>query len=45
LLTDYSGFDPEVNVDASQNGVPSMGIDYTTYPKPRTFTFGVNFQF
>ncbi|MGQ7868163.1 TonB-dependent receptor [Sunxiuqinia sp. sy24] len=45
LLTDYSGFDPEVSVDASENGVPSMGIDYTTYPKPRTFTLGVNLQF
>lgn len=45
LFTDYSGFDPEVSVDASENGIPSMGIDYTTYPKPRTFTFGVNLQF
>ena len=45
LLTNYSGFDPEVNVDASENGVPSMGIDYTTYPKPSTFTFGLNLQF
>ncbi len=45
LFTDYSGYDPEVNVAADQNGVPSMGIDYTAYPKPRTFTFGVNLQF
>jgi iron complex outermembrane receptor protein len=45
LFTDYSGFDPEVSVDASENGVPSMGIDYTSYPLPRTFTFGVNLQF
>jgi len=45
LITNYSGFDPEVNVDANQNGVPSLGIDYTQYPKPRTFTFGVNLKF
>lgn len=45
VITDYTGFDPEANVDAQANGVPSMGIDYTTYPKPRTFTFGVSLQF
>ena len=45
IFTGYTGYDPEVNVDASENGVPSIGIDYTTYPKPRTFTFGVNLQF
>ncbi|MCY1721562.1 TonB-dependent receptor [Prolixibacteraceae bacterium Z1-6] len=45
VFTDYTGFDPEVSVDASENGVPSMGIDYTSYPKPRTFTLGVNIQF
>ena len=45
LFTNYTGFDPEVSIDASQNGVPSMGIDYTAYPKARTFTFGVNLQF
>ncbi|MBC8005160.1 MAG: SusC/RagA family TonB-linked outer membrane protein, partial [Verrucomicrobia bacterium] len=45
VFTDYSGFDPEVNVDANENDVPSLGIDFTTFPKPRTFTFGVNLQF
>jgi TonB-dependent starch-binding outer membrane protein SusC len=45
VLTGYSGYDPEVNVDASENGVPSLGIDYTSYPKPRTFTLGLNLQF
>lgn len=45
LFTDYTGFDPEVSTDASANGVPSMGIDYTSYPKATTFTFGVNLQF
>ena len=45
LITDYTGYDPEVNVAADENGVPSIGIDYTQYPKPRTFTFGVNVKF
>jgi len=45
VFTDYTGFDPEVSVDANENDVPSMGIDYTSYPKPRTFTLGVNIQF
>jgi len=45
VITDYSGFDPEVSVDANVNNVPSLGIDYTTFPKARTFTFGVNLQF
>ena len=45
LITNYSGYDPEVNTDANQDGVPSLGIDYTQYPKPRTFTFGVNLTF
>jgi iron complex outermembrane receptor protein len=45
LWTDYSGLDPEVNVDHSLNGVPSRGFDYTGYPRPRTFTFGLNLGF
>jgi len=45
LITGYNGYDPEVNTDASENGVPSMGIDFTSYPRARTFTFGVNLQF
>lgn len=45
LFTGYSGYDPEVNVAADQRGVPSMGIDFSSYPKARTFTFGVNLQF
>lgn len=45
VITDYSGYDPEVSSDANYQGVPSMGIDYTSYPTPRTFTFGVNLKF
>ena len=44
VITKYSGFDPEVNVDKSINGVPSAGIEYVPYPTARTFNFGVNFS-
>jgi iron complex outermembrane receptor protein len=45
VITKYTGFDPEVSINASQNGVPSLGMDYTAYPKARTFTLGINLQF
>ena len=44
VFTGYSGYDPEVNTDKSINGVPSLGIDYTAYPRPRTFTFNVTVE-
>jgi iron complex outermembrane receptor protein len=42
---DYSGLDPEVNINKARDGVPSLGIDYTTYPRARTLTIGVNATF
>lgn len=45
VITDYSGFDPEVNTDKSINGIPSLGIDYTAYPRSRTITFNVRLDF
>ncbi|MGM0580387.1 MAG: SusC/RagA family TonB-linked outer membrane protein [Bacteroidota bacterium] len=45
LFTDYTGLDPEVNVNKSMNGVPSLGIDYTSFPRPRTYTMGLNVTF
>lgn len=44
VLTDFKGFDPEVNVDKNVNGVPSVGIEYTPYPSARTILFGINFS-
>lgn len=41
LFTKYSGYDPEVNTDKSINGIPSLGIDYTAYPTPRTVSLQV----
>ncbi|MEX0747964.1 MAG: SusC/RagA family TonB-linked outer membrane protein, partial [Rhodothermales bacterium] len=45
VLTPYEGYDPEVNTTADQNGVPSIGIDYANYPRPRTFTLGLSLGF
>jgi len=45
VITDYSGYDPEVNTTRVSNGVPALGIGWTTYPKARTITFGVNVEF
>ncbi len=44
VITKYSGFDPEVNVDKSLNGIPSLGIDYIGYPSQRTYLLGLNFS-
>lgn len=44
VISKYKGFDPEVNVDKTLNGIPSLGIDYIGYPTSRTFIFGVNFS-
>ncbi len=38
-ITDYSGFDPEVNFGGNSNTV--MGIDYGTYPQTRNIIFGI----
>ncbi|MCD4774259.1 MAG: TonB-dependent receptor [Bacteroidales bacterium] len=45
LITDYSGYDPEVNTSGEYDGVPSMGLDYTGYPRARTIQFGINAKF
>lgn len=45
VITKYSGFDPEINSGLSQGGIQSFGIDYATYPKARSFVFGVNVAF
>ena len=44
-FTNYSGQDPEVNVNKSIDGYPSFGIDYTAYPVARTYLFGLNVSF
>ena len=44
VISKYKGFDPEVNVDKTLGGVPSLGVDYIGYPSARTIIFGVNFS-
>jgi len=43
LITGYSGFDPEVNINRNINGIPSLGIDFARYPSSRSFILGINF--
>src|SRR5690606_37544549 len=45
VITDYSGFDPEVNTGSTTAGIQTFGIDYYTYPKARTFLIGLNLTF
>lgn len=48
-LKGYSGLDPDVNVspsaDSSYSGFPTPNYDFRSYPKSRTFTFGLNVTF
>lgn len=45
VLTDYSGFDPEVNTGSTSGEIQTFGIDRFTYPKARTFLIGLNVAF
>ncbi|MFA6837981.1 MAG: TonB-dependent receptor [Dysgonamonadaceae bacterium] len=42
-ITNYSGFDPEVNQYGGSSTV--QGIDWGTYPQVKTFIFGLNIDF
>lgn len=43
LITNYTGFDPEV--DARRNPPVTPGVDYSAYPKSRSFIAGINVSF
>lgn len=49
LITDYSGLDPEVSTNTgtfpNAGAIPSAGIDFGAFPRPRTVTFGLNATF
>ena len=45
IITDYSGFDPEINTGSAIDGIQSFGIDYFSYPKSTTVLFGLNISF
>ncbi len=41
-FTNYSGYDPECT---TYDQTFAQGVDFFTYPKPRTITFGLNLSF
>lgn len=45
VLTDYSGFDPEINTGTTSGGIQTFGIDRFTYPRARTFMVNLNLTF
>jgi iron complex outermembrane receptor protein len=45
VITDYSGFDPEVNTGSTSGGISTFGIDRFTYPRARTFMINLNLVF
>jgi TonB-linked SusC/RagA family outer membrane protein len=42
VITHYTGYDPEVN---SRSGPVTPGVDYSAYPRSRTYIGGVNIAF
>jgi TonB-dependent starch-binding outer membrane protein SusC len=46
-FTNYSGVDPELNSQPNNNNTtyPTVGLDWGTYPRARSYTFGVNVEF
>jgi TonB-linked SusC/RagA family outer membrane protein len=42
ILTKYTGYDPEVSV---RSNPLTPGLDYSAYPKSRSFIFGINASF
>ena len=45
VLTNYTGYDPEVNTYAGNSSASSVGIDYNNYPKARSISVGLNINF
>jgi len=45
VISDYNGLDPEVSSSPASfnllNGLPTAGIDYAAYPRPRVWTIGL----
>jgi len=45
VVTKFTGFDPEVNIDKTNNGYASRSMEYLPYPTPRIITVGFNTSF
>lgn len=46
-ITGYSGLDPEVSANTENNNAkyPTVGLDWGTYPRARSFVVGLNLTF
>ncbi len=42
VFTEYTGYDPEVNTPVAVGGNLSYGVDFASYPRARTFMFGLS---
>lgn len=45
VITNYSGFDPEMNTGSAIGGIQTFGIDYFSYPKSSTLLLSLNVEF
>ena len=45
VFTKYTGFDPEVNTRQGQTGDLMPSLDYSAYPRNRSYSVGFNFIF
>jgi TonB-linked SusC/RagA family outer membrane protein len=47
IWTNYPGLDPEVNTNTSQGNAqyPTIGLDWGSYPRARSYTVGLNVEF
>jgi TonB-dependent starch-binding outer membrane protein SusC len=41
MITDYSGYSPDVNSNGQFGSDVGLGTDFYAYPQARTFAFGV----
>jgi putative outer membrane protein len=41
-LSNYSGYDPEVSI---KDSALTPGLDFSAYPRARSFSFGINLGF
>jgi len=42
-MTDYTGYDPEVAQFPDNDA--TIGVDQSSYPTAKTYTFGIDFTF
>jgi len=42
VITKFTGFDPEINVDKNNNNYPSRSMEYLPYPTPRFISGGIS---